>query len=87
MAKTVVLNQVEIHELDAQDPLSASDGGYQSFLVHLQQSLDRQTGRLLLNDEDLLKIPRYAYDYRQGGWQTRLERIFRRTLGPNLQRT
>ena len=87
MPETVILLQQEVKELDIQDPTTANDGGYQSFLVSLQHKLDRQTSELHLTDEDLLKIPRYAFDYKQGGWQDRPIRIFGRTLGPKLGRT
>ncbi len=87
MAVTVVLNQCEIAELDIQDPATSGDGGYQSFLVSLQQKLDRQNNELILTAIDLRTIPRYAYEYGQGGWQNRLESIFGRTLGPGLGRT
>ena len=86
MPKTVILNQQEVDALDIQDPATSSDGGYQGFLVSLQRKLNRETGELRLTDEDLLKIPRYAYHYKQGGWQNRLKSIFGRTLGPDLGR-
>ena len=86
MPKTVILDRQESNELDIQDPSTSNDGGYQSFLVSLQDKLNRHTGELHLTDEDILKIPRYAFDYKQGGWQDRLKRIFGRTLGPDLGR-
>jgi hypothetical protein len=42
--------------------------------------------RIVLKEEDLERIPRYAFDYKGGGWQGRLIAIFGRTLGPNLGR-
>jgi hypothetical protein len=86
MAQTVQLNADEIEELMKQDPASKGDGGYQSFLVKLQEKLDQNTGDIILNNDDLSRIPAYAFDYKQGGWQTRLMHIFGRTLGPNLGR-
>jgi hypothetical protein len=32
------------------------------------------------------RIPKYAFDYKQDGWEDRLKAIFSRTLGPNLGR-
>ena len=86
MPRCVRLTADEIAALDEQEPFTANDGGYQGLLVKLQQQLDRNTNDLQLNDTDLDRIPRYAYDYRQGGWQDRLELIFGRTLGPGLRR-
>ena len=87
MTRSVILNEQEIATLDIQPQSTANDGGYQSFMVQLQSRLDRTTHKLTLNDNDLARIPKYAYDYGQGGWQNRLETIFRRTLGPRLRRT
>lgn len=86
MARVVRLLKSEITELDQQDPATAGDGGFQSLLVSLQERVDRITGELSLSDNDLERIQRYAYDYKQGGWQDRLERIFCRELGPTLGR-
>ena len=82
----VFLSTIEIAELDRQRPSTRSDGGYQGMVVDFAFRVDRRTGRLLLTDRDLERIPRYAFDYRRGGWQTRLQRIFGRSLGPNLGR-
>jgi len=54
--------------------------------VDLQYSLKRQSGALPLTDEHEEKIPRYAFDYKNGGWEDRLKSIFFRTLGQNLGR-
>lgn len=86
MAVDVDLNASEIAEIDKQDPSTASDGGFQSLMVRFQQRIDRSTGRLHLTDDDLRRIPQYAYDYRNGGWEDRLKRAFSRTLGPRLGR-
>lgn len=87
MPRTVILNQEERDILDIQATSTANDGGYQNFMVRLQSMLDRATNELTLSDSDLARIPKYAYDYGQGGWQNRLEAIFSRTLGPRLGRT
>ena len=86
MTRTVRLTTREVAELDRQDPVTANDGGYQNFLVSLQNRLDRESLELHLDCSDLEKIPRYAFDYAQGGWQDRLVRIFGRELGPELGR-
>jgi hypothetical protein len=48
--------------------------------------VDRRSGSLHLGARDLERFARYAFDYRRGGWQGRLQRIFGRTLGPGLGR-
>lgn len=82
----VVLNPSEIAELDKQDPATASDGGFQGLMVSLQGRVDRTTGQLRLTADDLRRIPMYAFDYRNGGWEDRLKRAFGRTLGSKLGR-
>ena len=84
--QTIMLNTSEVEVLDRQDPLTERDGGFQKLLVDLQYSVDRKTGALALSDEHEEKIARYAFDYKNGGWEDRLKRIFSRTLGPNLGR-
>lgn len=83
---TVYLNAQEIAALDVQNPANRSDGGFQSLLVKMQLRVDRATGRLDLDAAELERIPRYAFDYKRGGWQTRLQAIFGRSLGSSLGR-
>jgi hypothetical protein len=82
----VTLNQDEIDFLLHQDPSTESDGGFQKLLVTLQYLLDEKSGKIELPDVLLERIPRYAFDYGNGGWESRLKHIFGRTLGPNLGR-
>jgi hypothetical protein len=82
----VVLNSGEIQELMKQSPATASDGGFQALMVRLQSCIDVRTGELTLSATDLERIPRYAFDYNNGGWEDRLIRAFGRTLGPKLGR-
>jgi hypothetical protein len=83
---TVILNAEEIGELDRQNPATRGNGGFQAMLVTLQMRVNRATGAMTLEASDLARIARYAFDYRSGGWQQRLLRIFGRTLGPTLGR-
>jgi len=83
---TIVLNAHELAELDRQPASTKNNGGFQSILVGFQERLDCATGRITLSQRDLDRIARYAFNYRNGGWQRRLKRIFERTLGPNLGR-
>ncbi|AEB10654.1 hypothetical protein [Desulfobacca acetoxidans] len=82
----IILNQTERDILFRQDPTTRHDGGYQSFLIHLQKNTNRATGDLTLTMQDLEKIPRYAFDYGNGGWEGRLKNIFQRHLGLRLGR-
>jgi len=84
--QTVTLTPTEIEILDRQDSKTVNDGGFQQLLVEFQGLLNRNTGSLVLNDEHEEKIPRYAFDYKNGGWEDRLKGIFSRTLGDNLGR-
>ena len=66
--------------------LPAECARLKGFLVSLQQRVNRATGELVLTAKDLERIARYAFDYKRGGWQERLQRIFGRNLGPMLGR-
>lgn len=83
---TVTLNSSEMDTLARQNPDTEQDGGFQGFLVALQKKLNQETGEIDLNDKDLERIPKYAFDYNNGGWQDRLIAIFGRVLGPQLGR-
>lgn len=86
MAKFFQLNREEREELFRQDPSSRRDGGFQSFLVRLQEQYRPGTEEIGLTDEDVEDIARHAFDYKQGGWEERLITIFGRHLGPRLGR-
>jgi hypothetical protein len=83
---TITLTPEERAALLEQSEESKNRGGYQNFLVGLQRRLDTKSGQLDLTITDRERIARYAFDYRSGGWQARLRRIFGRSLGPNLGR-
>ena len=86
--QTVILTPDEIEILDRQDPVTERDGGFQNLLVELQGlrvERDREL-LLVLTDEHEEKIPRYAFDYKNGGWEDRLIGVFSRTVGKNLGR-
>ena len=84
--RTVILQAGEIAELDKQDPSTEYDGGYQKLVVGMQRRIDRKTGELVLTDNDLEKIQRFAFDYGNVGWETTLMGAFGRTLGQKLAR-
>jgi len=81
---TITLTAQEIDILMLQDPATKEDGGYQRLLIKLQEKLYRNS--LDLSDEDLERIPKYAFDYGNGGWENRLKGIFQNSLGENLGR-
>ncbi|MEO5914934.1 MAG: aspartyl-tRNA synthetase [Luteolibacter sp.] len=80
------LNQSEKEFLFRQNPNTASDGGWQSLLVKLQNQFDPKAMVIQLDAADLERIPRYAFDYGNGGWEGRLVGVFGNHLGPNLGR-
>jgi class 3 adenylate cyclase len=82
----LTLHEPEIQALFKQDPSSRSGGGFQAFIVHLQEQCNREARVIKLTVDDEERIARYAHDYSGGGWQGRLRRIFGRTLGDNLGR-
>jgi MinD-like ATPase involved in chromosome partitioning or flagellar assembly len=82
----VHLTDEERKALLQQDPKTKSVGGFQAFLVNLQKKVQGDTNRLVLTIRDRERIARYAHDYRSGGWQARLKKIFARTLGADLGR-
>lgn len=73
------LNQQEISELmQAQ----TGRGGFQTLVRRLQRNILINQGSVLLDRRTLEKIIRYAFGYRNGGWQIKLRKIFGRTLRP-----
>lgn len=82
----LMLNLQEMTELFLQPAHTETDGGYQGLLVGLQKRINRSTGQIALTAEELERIPRYAFDYGNGGWENRLTAIFQRSLGPKLGR-
>jgi hypothetical protein len=83
-AMEITLNPQEMAVL--QRPVSGQ-GGYQTLLRGLRRKLDRHSGNLRLSHHDLERIPRYAFDYGNGGWEDRLRAVFARHLGSQLGRS
>lgn len=86
MKKSVELNTEEYKVLWRQDPATEKKGGFQKLLVRLQKQTNTALQTVRLEDKDLEEIPRYAFDYGNGSWESRLIAIFGRTLGPKLGR-
>lgn len=57
-------------------------GGFQTLMHGLQQNVRTNNGSILLDRLTLEKIVRYAFGYKNGGWQIKLRKIFGRTLRP-----
>lgn len=78
----IELNAAEFAEL--KKPLRGQ-GGFQDFLKTLRQRAAIRGGRLTLSDEELEKIHRYAFEYKDGGYEGRLRKMFERHLGADLR--
>jgi hypothetical protein len=82
--RTETLNEDEMALLFTQEPSTRTDGGFQSLMVALQEATNRETREIELSDSLLERIQRYAFQYGNGGWESRLLGIFERTLGLRL---
>jgi hypothetical protein len=65
----VVLTPTEIARLSDQPEYTEGDGGFQGLIVSLQRKVNSSTGEVTLSSSDLERIPRYAFDYKNGGWE------------------
>ncbi|MDE3021823.1 MAG: aspartyl-tRNA synthetase [Pseudomonadota bacterium] len=83
--KKLILNRNEMEALFKQAPQTKGDGGWQSLLVKLQRKCNAVTGEIELDLTLLERIRRYAFDYKEGGWENYLKQIFSRTLGNDLE--
>jgi hypothetical protein len=73
----VHLTESQIRLLDQQ---VSGRGGYQSLLRRLRRSVHRSSGLLVLPQEDVERIRRYAFDYGNGGWEERLIALFGKSV-------
>ena len=80
--KSLQLNHEELGELFKE---VTGSGGFQGLLRRLQAQCNTATGSISLDSEDLRRIPRYAFEMGPGGYESRLVRIFGRSLGTDLQ--
>ena len=70
----VPISDGDIATLLRQDPATRNRGGFQGLLVKLQTQINLRTRMLRLDEADRERCCRYATQYGQGGWQTRLFR-------------
>ena len=82
----VKLTVGEIAVLDKLVKTRQAKGGFQNLLLHLWYRLDEGTGEVYLPQLLLERIHRYAFSYGNADWRRNLRKIFRRTLGANLDR-
>ena len=59
-------------------------GGFQNLCLQLFYRLDEETGELALPYLLMERIHRYAFQYKRSDWRKALRKVFRRTLGANL---
>jgi len=78
------LNPSEYATVQIQDPSSRGDGGFQSLMVTLQDITDASSQKMYLPPHLIERIRRYAFDYKNGGWEERIKAIFSRHLGSDL---
>jgi len=78
--KKIILNEDEQYHLFRQSPSSKHDGGFQSLLVSIQETFNPTDNSVTITDEVEERIRRYYGKYKTGGYQSRLRRIFGRTL-------
>jgi hypothetical protein len=90
--RIVHLNEAEHQELFRDDGANQT-GGFQNLIRKLrEQCIGRSHVQGVpvvicdLDAGDQERIPRYAFDYKGGGWENRLKAIFGRVLGPYLGR-
>ena len=76
----------EMEMLNGLAKRSRGRGGFQNLLLHLWYKLDDDTGELDLSYLLLERIHRYALGYQNAHWRKCLRKVFRRTLGANLDR-
>jgi hypothetical protein len=82
----IKLTMGEVQTLSEAVKNSRGNGGFQNLLLHCWYHLDEQTGELRLSGLLLERINRYALAYKNSHWRRMLRKIFRRTLGANLDR-
>ena len=82
----IKLTHAEIALLSELINCPSGRGGFQNLLLHVWYHLDSDTGELELSHLLLERIHRYAFQYKRTYWRKTLRRLFRRTLGANLDR-
>ncbi len=76
--RKVKLSREEIADLFHLNRIQRDRGGFQRFLVSLQDRINRQTGVLELSGADIDFILRHGRQARKGGFQAIIRKIFQR---------
>lgn len=74
--RRVKLTKEEFAELMRQDPATRSRGGFQGFLIALQERTNEQTRELTLYPSEIDRILRHGSQPKKGGFQSRIRKIF-----------
>jgi len=78
--------QLNAGEINGPMPPAEGQGGFQDLIRKLHAHLEQETGKLTLDDDDRERIPGYAFDYGNGGYEERLKAVFEHTPGTGLGR-
>ena len=74
------LTHSEVEELFSQDPAEKDKGGFQAFFVKLQGLCNRTSGVIDLGASEIAAINKHMDEYKKGGWQGKIKRIFERSF-------
>ena len=77
-SRVIKFTKEEYKALLLQAAETKNKGGFQRFLVGLQERVNRQTLKLEISEHDLERIYRWKANPRKGGWQSRFKKIFGR---------
>lgn len=80
----VKLTVGEVQALDELVKSRRGRGGFQNLIRQIWYRLDETSGEIELPILLLERINRYAFEYGNTGWRRSLRKVFRRTLGVNL---
>ncbi len=69
-----MLVELAREETVALDRPANGSGGFQTFIKRLQGQVNHGTGTIKLTDDAVDEIQHYVSDYKQGGFQDRLDR-------------
>ncbi len=68
------------NELEVLNIRPEGQGGFQGLIEKLQNSVDKDTGRIYVSQDDVARIKDYHNKYGGGGFQGRLIQIFGRHI-------
>ena len=80
---TIDLDEEQIEAINEGN--TKGQGGFQNLVASIQGNLDEDDGTLELTETLQERIPRYAKDYGQGGWEDELESMVGEEVMDDLQ--